>query len=133
MIPSVNDDLQNDFEIEKQPTKTYKLNSVDLKIAGFFDGLGAMEQAIYIMLNTERYEYVIFSWNYGVELADLFGEPLEFVYPELKRRISEALLQDDRITGVDGFSFSAYKGKVHVTFTAHTIEGAIEVEKVVNI
>ncbi|MFQ8776837.1 MAG: DUF2634 domain-containing protein [Roseburia sp.] len=27
-----------------------------------------MKQAIYNILNTERYQYIIFSWDYGVEL-----------------------------------------------------------------
>ena len=133
MIPSVNDDLQQDFEIEKQPTKTYKMNLVDMKINGLVDGSDAMEQAIYKILNTERYNYLIYSWNYGVELADLFGEPLSFVYPEIKRRISEALVQDERIIGVDGFSFTSTKGKVLVQFTAHTTEGDVEIEKGVNV
>ena len=47
----------------------------------------------------------MYSWDYGVELADLFGEPVSYVCPELERRITEALLQDGRIEGVDGFSF----------------------------
>lgn len=133
MLPAVNDDLQKDFNIEEETSYTYKLNLDELIIAGFVDGLEAMKQAIYLILNIERYEYLIYSWNYGIELNDLYGQPIPFVLPELKRRITEALLQDTRITGVDNFSFETNKGKVHATFTVHTIFGDVEAEKVVNV
>lgn len=133
MLPAVNDDLQKDFEIEEQPTYTYKLNLDNSTIAGYVDGLEAMKQAIYLILNIERYEYLIYSWNYGIELNDLYGQPMSFVLPELKRRVTEALVQDSRILGVDNFSFETNKGKVHATFTVHTIFGDVEAERVVNI
>ena len=133
MLPAVNDDLQKDFEIEEETSHTYKLNLDESIIAGFVDELEAMKQAIYLILNIERYEYLIYSWNYGIELEDLFGQPIPFVLPELKRRITEALLQDTRITGVDAFSFEVNRGKVHATFTVHTIFGDVEAERVVSI
>ena len=133
MIPVVNDGLQIDFEIEDQPTFTHKLNIDETLIMGFTDGLEAMKQAIYLILNIERYDYLIYSWNYGIELVDLFGRPITFVLPELKRRITEALMQDERIQSVDAFLFETKKGKVHATFTAHTIFGDVDAERVVNI
>lgn len=133
MLPAVNDDLQKDFNIEEETSYTYKLNLDESTIAGFVDGLEAMKQAIYLILNIERYEYLIYSWNYGIELNDLYGQPIPFVLPELKRRITEALTQDSRILGVDNFSFETNKGKVHATFTVHTIFGDVEAEKVVTI
>ena len=133
MLPAVNDDLQKDFNIEEETSYTYKLNLDESIIAGFVDGLEAMKQAIYLILNIERYEYLIYSWNYGIELNDLYGQPIPFVLPELKRRITEALVQDSRILGVDNFSFETNKGKVHATFTVHTIFGDVEAERVVTI
>ncbi len=133
MLPAVNDDLQKDFEIEEETSHTYKLDLDNSTIAGYVDDLEAMKQAIYLILNIERYEYLIYSWNYGIELADLFGQPTSFVLPELKRRITEALVQDSRILGVDNFSFETNKGKVHATFTVHTIFGDVEAERVVTI
>ena len=133
MIPAINDDLQTDFEFEEETSNTYKMNLNDSIIAGYVDEREAMVQAIYLILNIERYEHLIYSWDYGIELIDLFGQPIPFVLPELKRRITEALMQDTRITGVDDFSFNANKGKVHVSFTVNTIFGEIEAEKVVTI
>lgn len=133
MLPAVNDDLQKDFEIEEETSHTYKLDLDNSTIAGYVDEIEAMKQAIYKILFTERYEYLIYSWNYGIELNDLFGQPIPFVLPELKRRITEALVQDSRILGVDNFSFETNKGKVHATFTVHTIFGDVEAERTVNI
>jgi len=133
MIPVVNDDLQSDFEYQELPTRTLKLNISSETIGGFVDEIEAMKQAIYLILNVERYENLIYSWNYGVELQDLFGQPTSFVLPELKRRITEALMQDSRITGVSDSSFETIKGKVHARFTVSTIYGDIETERVVNI
>ena len=133
MIPRINDDLQKDFEIEEQPSKTFKLNTDRKTIINYTDELDAVEQAIYLILSIERYEYLIYSWNYGIELADLFGQPIPFVLPELKRRITEALLQDERIQAVDAFSFEVNKGKVHARFTAHTVFGDVEAERMVNV
>ena len=130
MIPK-NDDLIRDFEIEEQATRTYRLNTSRLTVNGVVDGLNAMEQAIYKIINTQRYNHVIYSWNYGIELSDLFGKPLPYVYPEIKRRITEALLQDDRIISVSDFSFNHQKGEVVTKFKVYTTEGEVSIEKVV--
>ena len=133
MIPSTTAFLEQDFEIEEQPTHTYKMNLTSELIRGYTDGQEAMKQAIYKILNTERYQYVMYSWNYGIELLDLYGEPVSYVCPELERRITEALTWDDRIQSVDNFEFNiSKKGEILVTFTAHTVFGDVVAEKVVN-
>lgn len=127
MIPTNhNDGLALDFEETQQPSRTYKIDTEKNRIIGYVDGREAIEQFIYKTLSTERYEHLIYSWNYGAELAKLFGQPIPYVYSEIKRLITEALTQDDRILSVDAFSFSHKKGKVSVLFTVHTIYGEIE-------
>ncbi len=133
MIPSTNTILSTNLEVETQPSKNYKMHLEQSIINGFCDGLEAMQQVIYKILNTERYQYIIYSWNYGIELLDLYGEPVTYVCPELQRRITEALVQDDRIESVDNFEFdTSEKRTVKATFTVHTIFGNVEGEKVVN-
>ena len=123
-----------DINIITLPTKTHKMDLDGNRIAGFTDGQDAMKQAIYKILRTERYKYIIYSWNYGIELEDLFGMPVSYCVPEIERRIKEALLQDTRITDVDSFEFdTSKKGTVHVTFNAHTVFGTIEIAEGVNI
>lgn len=133
MIPNSNNILNTDIEIETQPSKNYKMLIDEKRINGYRDELDTMKQVIYKILNTERYQYIIYSWNYGIETVDLFGEPISYVCPEIERRITEALIQDDRINSVDSFEFDySKKGIVHVIFCVHTIYGDIETDKVVN-
>lgn len=133
MIPSTNTILSTELEVETQPSKNYKMKIEHNIVNGYCDELEAMVQVIYKILNTERYQHIIYSWNYGIELLDLYGEPVTFVCPEIQRRIEEALIQDDRITSVDSFEFDVTeKRTVKTTFTVHTIYGDIEAEKAVN-
>ncbi len=131
MIPTLNNDLQPDFEIRQQPGRTYKMNLEEMRIGGSVDGIEAVKQAIYKILNTQQFQYLIYSWDYGIELTDLFGQSSAFVYSEIENRIREALQEDDRITDVGEFSFESNKRQVLVRFTVFTGEGNVDIEKVV--
>lgn len=124
----------DEVNLVQQPSKTYALDFYNTnKVAGYKDELKAMEQAIYKIVNTERYKYIIYSWNYGIELYDLIGQPIPYIYAETQRRIEEALLNDDRINKVYNFVFSNTSGDVLVTFDVDTIYGTVtDVEKVVS-
>lgn len=120
---------------ETYPNKTYKMQIDDNRIQGTITkDLEAVEQAVYKILNTERYKHVIYSWNYGVELNDLFGKPMPYVLPEIPRRITEALTQDDRITDVTDYDLSYTKdGAVLAKFTVVSIYGDFTEEVIVNV
>lgn len=127
MIPERKIETIPDVSTWHAPSHTYGLDfETDGQARGYKDYLEAMKQAIYKIINTERYEYVIYSWNYGIELADLFGEPIPYVYAEIQRRIEEALLTDDRITEVYDFEFSHKGGDVRLVFKVNTIYGVLE-------
>ena len=119
-----------DINIVTIPTKTYKmeLEETSDRISGFTDEQEAMKQAIYKIIRTERYKYIIYDWNYGIELEDLFGMPVNYCVPEIERRIREALLQDTRISEVNNFEFdTSKKGVVLVKFTAYTEFGEVNI------
>lgn len=130
MIPKIK--TSADITVKEQPTKTYKMELYKGNyILGFVDSQKAMEQAIYKIIRTERYKYIIYSWNYGIELEDLFGMPVEYCVVELERRISEALLQDNRITAVHTFEFDteSERGTVLIKkFIAETVFGKIQID-----
>ena len=126
MIPVVDDELLT-LEDETQPSLTYALDAENGRIRGKVDGLEAVKQAVYLALSTERFAHLIYSWNYGAELDGFIGQPKEYILSEIKRRISDALLQDDRIAAVDNFEFETIKNAVHVTFTVHSVFGETEV------
>lgn len=133
MIPSTVGFLDQDLVIEQLPSKNYKMDLNGDSIRGLCDGLKSIQQIIYKILNTERYKYIIYSWNYGIELHDLYGQPVSYVCSELQRRITEALTQDDRITSVDNFEFDTSEKRVVKTkFIVHTVLGDVLSEKVVS-
>lgn len=58
--------------------------------------------------------------------------PYIYICPELERRITEALTQDDRIGSVTNFEFTlSSKNEVLVTFTVNTVYGDVETERTV--
>lgn len=131
MIPSVFPAVQ--YETETMPSKDHCMKIKEKVIAGYADELEAMKQVVFKILNTERYRYIMYSWNYGIELSDLYSEPYSYVCPVLEQRITDALTWDERINSVDNFEFNAVKkGVVHVSFTVHTIFGDLQEEKEVN-
>lgn len=134
MLPqSVNDGLEVDFEeAEIEPSNTFNLNLDKNRCYGSVDGIEALKQAIFLMFAIERYEHVIYSWNIGIETKDLIGMPYDYVCSELKRRIPDGLLQDDRINDVADFVFERNKKKLHVTFTVYSIFGEFGVEREVD-
>lgn len=134
------DGLEMDFELEKEPSLTYamKLNDTDGKNSFFLgktDDEDAIRQAVLKTINTERYEYEIYSWDYGIELQDLYGMPVSYVMSELKSRITDALLADDRIESVVNFeAIATDKRTVHCSFTVITTDGSrIEMDKEITV
>ena len=125
MLPKTGDILENDFEICQIPSKTFRMHEKSL--SDYVDGKEAMRQAIYCILNTERYDWLIYNWNYGVEFKDLFGKSMGLVKSKIKKRIKEALMQDDRIREVDGFKFAFSGDTCQCTFNVSSIYGDIEI------
>lgn len=133
MIPQ-NDGLNADIKIVERPSKTYKMDLENNIIVGYTDNLEAIRQAVYKIIRTERYKYIIYSWDYGIELEDLFGMPISYCIPEIERRIIEALEQDTRILEVTNFEFETPKrGVVFVKFEVYTIFGKFEVDREVQV
>lgn len=131
MIPQSNIDVELSLDESIETSRTYKM--VGDRIQGYTDGLDALKQAIYKVLNTERYEYPIYSFNYGIELESLLGKDPIYVQIELKRRIRECLLRDDRITEADNFRFEMAGDTIKCTFDVHSIFGNLMVSREVTI
>ena len=128
MIPQVQDELRQDFALTRLPGRTFRMLHERRRVAGTIDERRALEQAIFLILHTERYAWLIHSWNYGVEFRRLIGQDPAYCVPEIERAVREALLQDDRITEVRDFAFEIRKKTVRARFTACTIYGPIETE-----
>ena len=133
MLPNTDEMDLMAFCVTEQPGRTHKLDIARERINGITDGKEAVMQAVHLLLNVERFAYPIYSHSYGVELADLIGLPPDLAMSEIKRRITEALSQDDRIVGIDQWELDCSKSKVHVSFTVRTRYGDFTAEKEVGI
>lgn len=128
MLPQNNNLLNRGIEIKSNASKTYFIDIENDKMKGITDGLEALKQAIYLILSIQRYDYIIYSWNYGIELKDLFGKPTTYACAVLPSRIKQALMQDDRIQNVYDFVTSAKGNDVFVKFTVDSVFGVFEQE-----
>ena len=130
MVPTdYNDDLQQDFEIETQPSRTYALRFDGYPSAGKLDGVEAMKQAIFLALQIERFRFAIYSWNYGIELDALLGQSMTpYLQAKVAKAIEDALMADDRVLSVEQFSFTKGKRSLLVKLTVTTTEGDVESE-----
>lgn len=118
MIPKTQGLLREPIEIVEEPSYTYRLDLNSNIISGMTDGLEAVKQAVYHRIGIERYQYPIYSWEYGLQTYDLYGKPMPYVMPELKRRIIEALLKEPHHEGGRLFFYPG-GGK-----TAHNLSSA---------
>jgi hypothetical protein len=125
--------IGQDYEIVQevnQPSLTYFIDFNTGRIVGMVDGAAAVKQAVYMILQTERFDYLILSWNYGVEMNSLIGMGYPVFESEAKRRIREALLQDERIKEVTDFKFKYVQDKrsVLIEFSVNTVFGNVQSE-----
>lgn len=113
----------------EQTSRTYRLDLRQKRVIGMVDGQAAIEQAVYKILQTDRFDHLIYSADYGVEYGGLAGANQAFLQSELRRRIREALLQDDRIIAVEEMRFSFQPGSALVEFIVESNYGDIQIKK----
>lgn len=94
---------ESEVEYVEQPSKTWRLDLKNNRITKEIDELEAVVQSAYMALQTDRYTYPIFGWQYGSELHTLIGKERDYALSEAKRMIEDALLPDTRIKEVRDF------------------------------
>ncbi len=130
MIPQIqtataSDNVITQIEVTTLPSKTYK--DRDDKIIGKTDSLNAVIQTIKHILNKERYAYVIYDDWYGMELEKYKGQSFEYLQAQIANDLTEALMQDDRITSVEVTTIEKVGiDSAHVVFNVYSTEGVIE-------
>lgn len=124
MVPEQNNQIL-ELEVATEPTLTYKLDFETKRISTKVDDFEAVMQAVMKILYTERYSYVIYSGDYGVELDKLIGQDYDYVVSDIERIITEALTVDDRVLSISDLEIvKLNKDSAQVTFTVNTIYGA---------
>ncbi|AHD06145.1 DUF2634 domain-containing protein [Paenibacillus larvae] len=117
------------LEFKQQSSQTYKIDFEQKRIIGSLNGLEAVKQSIKKILCTSRFEHLIYSDRYGSDIKTLIGKAPALVQSELKRRISEALMQDDRIKDVGNFRFDSSGDSGTVSFVVTSVFGSFSQEQ----
>jgi len=128
MIPQGSTITTEQMEEAQQPSRTYRIDFEQGRVVGMADGLDAVKQAVYKILHTDRFRHLIYSSDYGMEWNGLIGANPAFIQAELKRRITESLLQDDRIEAVQDFEFEFNGDTALVRFTVVSSFGSYQEE-----
>lgn len=128
MLPNIQTALNTTLTTETNASKTYSLEDGSL-----IDDLDAIRQAVFLALSVPRYQYLIYSWDYGSELDTLIGQPYEYALSEIKRYITEALTQDERVQSVGDFDFTRKGSQILCVFVVTTDFGAFSTETEVEI
>ena len=133
MIPAGGILSEQNVEQVTQPSRTWKLDFDRGRVVGMTDGLEAVKQAVFLTLHTERFRHLIYSSDYGMEWNGLIGGNPIFIRSELKRRITEALLQDDRIETVQDFQIDISGDTATMRFTVISTFGSFREEVTVRV
>ena len=125
ILPTTGLELDEDFALEQQPSKTWKIDKETNRITGETDGYAATKQAVEIILNVERFLWQIYTPDSGMQWEGLLGQDAGYVASELQRRAREALLMDDRVQGITGFSYSMDGDTLTAEMEVATVYGMV--------
>ena len=114
--------VNNTFPLYKEVAWDFEKDTPVIQNGDFkiVEGNEAIKVWVYKALLTPRYNYSIYSWDYGSELMDLVGKAYttSLTKEEAKRYIKEALLINPYIVEVDitdiGFKDSLLSASVKV-------------------
>ncbi len=115
------------FPLYKEVAWNFK-NNIPLLEKGDFKivtGNEAIKTWVYKALKTERFRYLIYTWDYGSELDDLIGRNYtpNLTKAECIRYIKEALLINPYIKNVSNIEVVFDTGKLMVSGRLDTIYG----------
>lgn len=110
--------------------KEYEFDFSNNTLTGkLLEGKEALKMWIYKALLTNRYNYPIYSWDYGQNLDELIGQGYDVGYTksEVERRVIECLLVNNRITRCHSFDINLINDNLQINFTAETIFGEVTI------
>ena len=130
---SNNDEVKvdNTFPLYKEVAWDFEKDTPIIQNGDFkiVEGNEAIKVWVYKALLTPRYNYSIYSWDYGSELMDLVGKAYtsSLTKEEAKRYIKEALLINPYILEVTVLDTSFSNGILSADIKIVTIYGESEV------
>ncbi|MCI9428503.1 MAG: DUF2634 domain-containing protein [Eubacterium sp.] len=117
--------LEAETEDEKIP-KEFEIDFATGQLTGrIVEGLDAIKVWIWLALQTPRYRYPIYTWDYGNEFEELVGQGYsgEYVEAEAQAMTEDCLLVNESIEGIADFSAVMENSRLEVCFTVETMYG----------
>lgn len=124
MLPDANVDLTR-IVFQDQPSLTWIADPVTNRLRGRGDGWEAVRQAVEVIVNVERFKWQIYTPNFGTDYDGLLGNEPGYVASELRRRIEDAFIPDNRIQGMKDYEWRFDGVSLSVSFTALTVFGDV--------
>ncbi len=96
------------------------------------EGIEALKVWIQKVLRTEKFKFKIYDTGeeeqYGISILDFLNNdyPQAFLYAEIQREVTEALLKNPDIIDVSNFNFVKDKRILDVSFDVNSIFGVME-------
>lgn len=127
------DTVEEDLEDEDtdEPYREYELDPTTGRLTGrIIEGTDAIVVWCILTLKSKRYEYPIYSWEYGEEFSSMIGNSYEpdLLKSEIDRMVKECLLVNEHIEEIKDLSIEHDKDRLTVRFTLVTDQGDAEVE-----
>lgn len=121
-------------ETQEAPSKTYRLDLDNGRIAGMIDGIEAVDQAIRKAIITPRFKCLIYDNQYGSEIEDAIianDATQEYVETVIEGFVTDCLKPDTRILSISDFSVTFENDSAYISFKADTIFGETTIEEVI--
>ena len=125
MLPQSNIDLSQGIVFQDQPSLTWIADPVTNRLRGRGDNWEAVRQAVEVIVNVERFKWQIYTPNFGTDYDGLLGTEPGYAASELRRRLEDAFLPDNRLLGIKDYSYTFRDVSLTVTFTVLTVFGDV--------
>ncbi|MDE6901674.1 MAG: DUF2634 domain-containing protein [Lachnospiraceae bacterium] len=125
MLPQSQIDLSQGVVFQDQPSLTWIADPVTNRLRGWGDNYEAVRQAVEVIVNVERFKWQIYTPNFGTDYDGLLGTEPGYAASELRRRLEDAFLPDNRILRITDYVYSFQGVSLSVSFNVQTVFGDV--------
>lgn len=125
MLPQSRIDLSQGVVFQDQPSLTWIADPVTNRLRGRGDNYEAVRQAVEVIVNVERFKWQIYTPNFGTDYDGLLGTEPGYAASELRRRLEDAFLPDNRILRITDYVYSFQGVSLSVSFNVQTVFGDV--------
>lgn len=118
-------------EKKRKVPKDYGIDFHTGQLTGeIVEGKEAIKVWIWLALQTPRYRYYAYTWDYGIEYEELIGQGYtdEYIETEVRRMTEDCLLVHEDIQSILDFEVNRKGDILTLSFVVDTIYGTIEME-----